>query len=107
VVAGEQVTVEPLLVELHQRKSALKVERAVAINHEERQHPTFTKASQNVAVVTVLLYTFPAPSTDRVDKVYQQLKNILGTTIMLQAESSLQHWAETFVSTLGHSKDRG
>jgi hypothetical protein len=67
------------LAKLHQRKSALEVERTTVINCKERQLPTFGKASQNVAAAAVLLDTLCAPSTDRVDKVYQQLKNILDT----------------------------
>jgi hypothetical protein len=66
--------------------------------HAERQLPTFTSASQNVATVAALLDTLPAPSTDGVGEMYQQLKSILGTTTAQQAESSLQHWVEASVS---------
>jgi hypothetical protein len=48
------------------------------INYEGLPHPTFARASQNVALVAALLDTLPAPSIDRVDKVYYQLKDILG-----------------------------
>jgi hypothetical protein len=44
---------------------------AVIINHEGMPHPTFLRASQNVAVTATLLDTLPTPSTDRVSKVYQ------------------------------------
>jgi hypothetical protein len=60
-----------------------------------------------VATAAVLLDTLPAPSTDGVNKVYQQLKNILDTTVMQQAESSLQHWSEASISTLDGSKAKG
>jgi hypothetical protein len=60
-------------------------------NWWEKQLPTFARASQNVAIVAALLNTLSAPSTDRVGKVYQQLKNILGTAAAQQAETSLQH----------------
>jgi hypothetical protein len=40
--------------------------------------PTFARASQNVATAVALLDTLPEPSTDRVDRVYYQLKGILG-----------------------------
>jgi hypothetical protein len=44
------------------------------------QHPTLARANQNVATMVMLLDTFPASFTDGVDKVYQQLKDLLGTT---------------------------
>jgi hypothetical protein len=44
-----------------------------------------------MAAATALLDTMPAPSTNGVGKVYQQLKNILGTAAAQQAKSSLQH----------------
>jgi hypothetical protein len=69
---------EAQLADLHQCKSAPDEDRAVTTNHGERQLPTFTRASQNVAAVAVLLDTLPTPSTDRVGKVYQELKSILG-----------------------------
>jgi hypothetical protein len=59
-----------------------------AINHEGTPHPTFASASQNVT--TTLLDTLPALSTDGVDKVCHQLKDILGVATKQQAESSLQ-----------------
>jgi hypothetical protein len=37
------------------------------------------RVSQNMANAAALLPTLPSPSTDGVDKVYQQLKNILST----------------------------
>jgi hypothetical protein len=39
----------------------------------------FTRAIQNLAIMTALLDTLAAPSTDGVDKVYEQLKDILST----------------------------
>jgi hypothetical protein len=52
-----------------------------------------------------LLDTLPVASTDGVDKVYQQLKDILSASAAQQVESFLQHRAEASVSTSGHSKD--
>jgi hypothetical protein len=52
-------------------------------------HPTFARASQNVAIAAALLDTLPVPSTDRVDKVYRQLKDILSIAVVQQVESSL------------------
>jgi hypothetical protein len=62
---------------------------AVAINHEGTPHPTFPRASENVATTIALLDTLPVPSTDGVSKVYQQMKNILGVAIEQQMENSL------------------
>jgi hypothetical protein len=42
-----------------------------AINHEGTLHPTFARASQNVAATAGLLDTLPASSTDGVSKVYR------------------------------------
>jgi hypothetical protein len=47
-----------------------------------RQLPTFNKATQNVLAGAVLLDTLSAPSTNRVSKMYQWLKIILGTAAM-------------------------
>jgi hypothetical protein len=63
---------------------------AAAISHEGPLCPTFAKASQNMVAVAALLDTWPTPSADGVDKVYHQLKDILGVTITQQAESLLQ-----------------
>jgi hypothetical protein len=52
----------------------------------------------------MLLDTLPAPSADGVDKVYHQLKDILGTTAMQQAESSLQCRPEVSILSLDRSK---
>jgi hypothetical protein len=49
-----------------------------AINREAPPHPTFARASQNVAAASTPLDTLPTPSTDGVDMVYDQLKDILG-----------------------------
>jgi hypothetical protein len=40
-----------------------------------------------VVAAAAVLDTLPTPSTDGVDKVYQQLKDILGTTAAHHAES--------------------
>jgi hypothetical protein len=76
----------------------------MATNHKEAPQPTFARASQIVVIVAELLDNLPAPSTDGVNKVYQQLKDILGAAAVQQAERSLQHHAEASVSTLGYSK---
>jgi hypothetical protein len=61
-----------------------------AINREGMQHPAFARASQNMAAAVAFMHTLPAPSTDRVDMVFRQLKDILGIATAQQAESSLQ-----------------
>jgi hypothetical protein len=60
-----------------------------------------------VATIAALLDTLSAPSIDGVDKVYQQLKNILSSTTAQQEESPLQHRVEAYISTLNHSKVKG
>jgi hypothetical protein len=45
--------------------------------------------SQNVAVAATLLDTLPAPSIDGVDRVYCQLRDILGIAVEQQTKSSL------------------
>jgi hypothetical protein len=67
------------------------MERAT-INREGLPHPTFARASQNVAAVVALLDTLPTSSTDGVDKVYRRLKDILDVATTQHAESSLQRW---------------
>jgi hypothetical protein len=44
-----------------------------------------------MATTATLLDNLPTPSTDGVDRVYRQLKDILGITAAQQMESSLQH----------------
>jgi hypothetical protein len=44
-----------------------------------------------MTATTALLDTLPTPSTNGVDKVYRQLKDILNIVTAQQAESSLQH----------------
>jgi hypothetical protein len=77
---------------------------ATAINREGAPCPTFTRAIQNMAAVAALLHTLPTPSTNGVDKVYRQLKDILSIVAMQQVESSLKRRAEILISSLGHSK---
>jgi GMP synthase-like glutamine amidotransferase len=57
-----------------------------------------------MATTATLLDNLPAPSTDGVDRVYHQLKDILGITAAQQVESSLQHQAEVSIMSSGHSK---
>jgi hypothetical protein len=52
---------------------------AATINREVPLGPAFTRASQTVATVVVLLDTLLGPSTDEVDKVYHQLKELPST----------------------------
>jgi hypothetical protein len=75
----------------------LEVDQSVVMEWAEWQLPTFTKASQNVAMAAVLLDTLLLPSTNGVGEVYQRLKSILSTTATQQAESSLQHRVEASV----------
>jgi hypothetical protein len=44
-LAGERAAIEAMLADLHQRESALKADRTAMTNREERQLPTFAKAS--------------------------------------------------------------
>jgi hypothetical protein len=55
-------------------------------------------------VAMTLLDTLPAPSTDKVNKVYHQLRDILSVATKKEEESSLQRWAEVSISSLGRSK---
>jgi hypothetical protein len=96
VLTSERAAIKVELTELHHRKYALEMERpimidltkaqaqaratAAAINREGAPHPTFTRASQNMAAVAALLDTLSAPSSDGVDKVYRQFNDILGIT---------------------------
>jgi hypothetical protein len=66
--------------------------------------PYLRQGQPNVVVAAVLLDTLLTPSTDGVDMVYQQLKDILGVAAAQQAESSMQHWVEVSISTVGRSK---
>jgi hypothetical protein len=86
-LAGERATIDAQMTELHRCKAALGTECATAIdytkaraqsrviattiNHKGTPHPTFPRASQNVAAAVTLLDTLPAPSTDEVSMVYQ------------------------------------
>jgi hypothetical protein len=79
---GDQATLDAQLTELHWHKAMLGMERAAiiefikaqararavtaTINHEGMSHPTFAKASQNVAAAATLLDTLLMPSTDGV-----------------------------------------
>jgi hypothetical protein len=71
------------------------------------QCPTVARASQNVATTATILDTLSAPSTDGVDKVYQQLKDILNIAPMQQVKSPLQLWAKVSALTLDRSRAGG
>jgi hypothetical protein len=58
-----------------------EVDQILLRERVEWQLPSFAKAIQNVATTATLLEALPAPSTDRVGEVYQQLKSILSTTV--------------------------
>jgi hypothetical protein len=75
---------------------------AAAINLEGTPRPTFARSSQNMAVA--LLDTLSAPSTNGVDKVYYQLRAILGIATKQKVESSLQDRAKVSVSSPGSPK---
>jgi hypothetical protein len=91
------------LTELHQCKAELEMEQAtiidlmkasararaiaVAINREVLPRPTFARASHNMAAAAALLDTLPMPSTDGVDRVYHQLRDILDIATEQYAES--------------------
>jgi hypothetical protein len=68
------------------------------------QRLAFARASQNVAAMTALLDSLAMPSSDGVDKVYRQLKDILTITAAHQAESSLHHRVEVTISSPSRSK---
>jgi hypothetical protein len=74
------------------------------INYDGVPRLAFTWANQNVAATIALLDTLPAPYVDEVDKVYRQLKEIIGIATAQQVERSLQHQAEISVSSPGRSK---
>jgi hypothetical protein len=63
---------------------------AASINHEGMPRPTFARGNQNMAATMMLLDTSPVPSTGGVDKLYHQLRDILGVAAEQQVESSLQ-----------------
>jgi hypothetical protein len=86
---------------------SLPHELASKASQAERQLPTFTKDSQNVAVVATLLDALLAPSTNGAGEVYWQLNSILGAATAQQVESSLLHWVEASILPLVSPKDGG
>jgi hypothetical protein len=73
----------------------------------ERQLPAFARASQNVTAAAALLDVLPTPSTNEVGKVYQQLKSILSTAVVQQAESCLLHRVKASILPRANPKDGG
>jgi hypothetical protein len=71
------------------------------------QRESVFEAGRTVVAVATLLDMLPTPSTDGVSEVYRWLKNILGYTVVQQAESSLQHWVDASVLTPIHPKGGG
>jgi hypothetical protein len=55
---------------------------AAAINHEGPLRPIFARVSQNMAAAVALLDNLPKPFADGVDKVYHQLKDVLGVAFV-------------------------
>jgi hypothetical protein len=116
----EQATIKAQLAELHHCKFKLESERDImvdfttawaqgmnvitTINCDGVPRLAFARANQNVAATIALLDTLPAPYVDEVDKVYRQLKEIIGITTAQQVERSLQHQAEISISSPGRSK---
>jgi hypothetical protein len=104
-LTSEQATIEAQLAELRHCKSTLDTKWVIivnltnaqpsdrdlttAINREGAQCPAFARASQNMVVMAALLDTLPTPTTDGVNKVYHQLKEILGIADTHQVESYL------------------
>jgi hypothetical protein len=73
------------MIHLNQVKARTRA-IADAINREGAPCPTFARASQNMAAVAALQDTLPASFTEGVDKVYHQLKDILGAATAQQVE---------------------
>jgi hypothetical protein len=57
-----------------------------------------------MVAVAALLDTLSVPSANGMDKVYCQLKDILGVAATHQAERSLQRRVEVSISSPYHSK---
>jgi hypothetical protein len=62
----------------------------MVINHEGEAVPYLRQGQPERGYGSHTLDTLPALSVDGVNKVYQQLKDILCTTTMQQAEGSLK-----------------
>jgi hypothetical protein len=77
---------------------------APAISREGGQRPTFARASQNVAVAAMLLYTLHAPFVDEVEKLYYRLGENLAIVATQQAKCSLQCQARDLAPSPGCSR---
>jgi hypothetical protein len=66
--------------------------------------PAFARASQKVVTAITLLDALLTPSTDGMDMLYRQLKEIIGITATEQTKSTLQHRVEISISISDRSK---
>ena len=69
------------------RARAHEVYRAIA-GHDPPQHQTYARASQNLVAAMMLLRSMPAPSSPAAQLQAQELKKLLETAAVQQAESS-------------------
>jgi hypothetical protein len=85
------------LAELHHRKSTLVIERCITVDLTNARARARDIVNQNVSTAAALLDTLLSPSTDEVDKLYHELKDILSIAATPQVESSLQRRAEVSI----------
>ena len=70
------------------RRRAHDVRRRINNDEGSEQPPIFNRASQNVAAATMLVRAMPEPSTTEGRRVRGELRDILETAAVQQAESS-------------------
>ena len=70
------------------RQRARDVNRRINNDEGGEQPPIFNRDSQNVAAAAMLLQTMPKPSTSEGRRVHGELRDLLETTVVQQAESS-------------------
>jgi hypothetical protein len=70
VLTNKWATTEARLADLLHCELVLEAGHATVIGWVERHLPTFTRTSQNVAMVATLLDALLAPSTDGVGEMY-------------------------------------
>jgi hypothetical protein len=93
-LTGKQAITAAQLYGPHQHKPVLEAERILMMG----------LASENVATIAMLLDTLPPPSTDRVNRLYRQLGEILIIIAAQQAECSFWHRAGGSTSSLVHPR---
>ena len=80
------------------------------INDDEGDdHPLiFNRASQNVAAVAMLVRAMPKPSTTEGRRVRGELRDLLETAAVQQAESSASQWRDAVsdLPSAPHRQDR-